>query len=311
MSDNFSSTFMRGYGENGGGTFVLGSTDNGKKALGMFSSVNISAAALVSLTGLSRLWLFVKHGSSAVEHIKGIDVFRKQITFCGNEFDSALAFNSLIAQNSPAVGLLDNDGVKKVERKMAWSFAHRNGFGFYGPLGAIAKHYWQAAEEENKKPGIWNWLNTFIQSSDDTAVVNAILNGLVALGADALEEKIRKEIAVRKDFRKEHPDWRWVTSGGSEAMMEPKEAARLVAMGGANYLDGEKPEPRITNPMHRREDDDCGGASWIHAQQQREEQNENHTSWAMQGHKSHAFEGKETFDAWASKASSALWKPKG
>jgi hypothetical protein len=292
MSDNFSSPLMRGYGENGGGTFVLGSIDNGKKALGMFSSVNISAAALVSLTGCTRLWLFVKHGSSAVEHIKGIDAYRKQITFCGNEFDSSLAFNSLIAQNSPAVGLLDNDGVKKIERKMAWAFAHRKGFSFYGPLGPIAKHYWQAAEEENKKPGIWNWLNTFIQSSDDTAVVNAILNGLVALGADALEEKIRKEIAVRKTFRKEHPDWRWVTTGGSEVLMEPKEAAQLVAMGAANYLDGEKPEPRITNPMLRREDDDCGGASWMHTQQQREQQNENYTSWAMQGHNNHAWKPK-------------------
>lgn len=297
------------------------------EVLGVSNSENkeVVCCALVSFVGVSHMRLYVREGSNSLRQCPYLSDFKEHIQTIPKELDLSDAVVDMRREFGVDAVLDPEEKNEHTERRraLAWrwtehtpTFFDRNDSAARNPksLAAVCQYFWKRTKVLREQGPVARFLSKLF-SQDDLTVSNAICNALVALGADVIEERRQKEIERRENVRKEHPDWRWVTTGGEEALMEPKRAAQLVAMGAGNYLDGEKPEPRIPNPMIRREDEDLGGATWAHAQRQREQQNENYTSWAMNGHNSHAFkdDGKtmKDFNAWISRPSSAQWKPKG
>jgi hypothetical protein len=231
---------MAGYsGSGGSGLSFIGSHDSGEKALGVSVGDDIVAAALVKKTGMSRLWLFVKEGSGAMNHVPHYSDVRQHILPFGVGFDFPRALTSIQAQCGVArVG----NGASKAKRNLAWSFAQRNEFGFYGPMAGLARYYWEAAEHETKKTGAWNWLRSLIVSSDDLTVIDAICNGLVALGVADEEELRQKREAREEELEQIHSgetvtaDWPWIRYKGKHIRIAPDAAKELVEIGAATYL---------------------------------------------------------------------------
>jgi hypothetical protein len=229
---------------------------NEEKAIGISFGEDITAIVLVSKTELEKVWLYVKNGSGAIDHVPNYRDVRQFVTPYDSGYNFDRVLNALVAQCG--VALVGTDNLKD-KHESAWRYAIKTDvidvfgrrwsvrFTFsWGEPQKLAKYYWESARK-----GTLDASPFVLKSSDDLTCVRAILNGLVALGvaqqeAEEQKQQVEKELQSKAAKEKEEKFWErlrasdqprsvWIKTYGVIVQVPREMARELVQAGEAVY----------------------------------------------------------------------------